>query len=262
VIQTIQYQNGQALSYVDAGEPGGFPILIQHGMIASIRTPGLFDRLAACGARPISIARPGYGESSPYEMRNIGEWGEVVAALVDELGFERFDVFGISSGAPYSYAIGRRFPDRTRNLFILNGTPALYDDDVLALWPYPSNRGASLAELQALAYELFFAHLSPADLERDDIRDSLANNCFGIAQDLKLRVLDWGFRLVEVQPRVYMRHNRADGAVSLKAAQMTAALLRDCRLEIRDEEEHFSQAVLDDFIREVMAEHYENWQRR
>jgi hypothetical protein len=42
-------------------------------LIASITDHHLFDRLLAAGIRLICIARPGYGESSPYVMANLGE---------------------------------------------------------------------------------------------------------------------------------------------------------------------------------------------
>lgn len=258
-VKTIfTYRGGYSLSFTESGNPGSIPLLIQHGMIASIDAPRLFDCLIEAGARLITIARPGYGESSPYIMKNIGEWGEIVSGLVDALGLEQFDVFGISSGAPYSYAIGHRFPDRVRRIFILSGTPALYDDRILSAWPYPVNKTAGLAELQKLAHNLFFAHLSQSDLEKDDIRDSMANDCFGIAQDLKIRCLDWGFTLDEIRPRVYMRHSRADESVPLVAAELTAGLLPNCRLEIREDDAHFSQEVLDDFISSVMTEHFKH----
>jgi pimeloyl-ACP methyl ester carboxylesterase len=252
-MKKICYQNRNLLSYAEAGDPNGHPILIQHGLIASIQDQHLFERLIETGARLISIARPGYGESSPYGMRNIGEWGEIVSVLVVELGLAQFDVFGISSGAPYSYAIGYRFPNRVRNLFILSGTPALFDEGVAAFWPYPLNQDADLAELQRLAYELFFAHLSPEDREKDDIRDSMRNSCFGIAQDFQLRCRDWGFPLSAVKARVWMRHSKADDAVPWITAERTAKLLPNCRLELREHDVHFSQEVLDDFIRTGMA---------
>jgi pimeloyl-ACP methyl ester carboxylesterase len=252
MIKMVRYKNGQALAYAEAGDPNGDPILIQHGMIASIKDHHLFDRLVESGARLIQMARPGYGESTPYEMKNIGEWADIVSALVDALGLAQFDVLGISSGAPYSYAIGYGFPDRVRNLYILSGTPALYDENVLSLWPYPVNKHASIAEMQALAAELFFSHLSKEDLEKDDIQDSMRNHCFGIAQDLKLRCVDWGFTLPEVKSRVAMRHSRADDAVPLVTAEMTAQMLPNCRLEIREHDVHFSQEVLDNFIREAI----------
>jgi len=114
MIQTVPYKNGNPLSYAEYGDKNGFPILIQHGLIASIRDAGIFDRLlqltASAGTfgktRLICIARPGYGESSPHKMSNIGEWGDIVSALVAELNLSHFDVLGMSSGAPYSYAIG------------------------------------------------------------------------------------------------------------------------------------------------------------
>jgi pimeloyl-ACP methyl ester carboxylesterase len=256
MIKTVQYQNGNLLSYAEAGDPNGYPILIQHGLIASIRDHALFERLIETGARLINIARPGYGESSPYGMRNIGEWGKIVSVLVDTLGLAQFDVLGISSGAPYSYAIGYQFPKRARNLFILSGTPALYDEKVASFWPYPVNQDAGLAELQTLAYTLFFAHLSQEDLEKNEIQDSMRNACFGIAQDFQLRCRDWGFALSEVKGRVLMRHSKADESVPWITVEMTARLLPNCRLELRENGAHFSRVVLDDFICTVMAGYY------
>lgn len=246
--KTARYKNGNTLSYAEVGDKNGDPILIQHGMIASINDPHLFERLIETGARLISIARPGYGESSPYVMKNIAEWGDIVSVLVDELGLSQFDVLGISSGAPYSYAIGYQFPDQVRNLFILSGTPALYDENVLSFWPYPVQKNASIAEMQKLAYELFFSHLSKEDMDKDEIKDSMMNGCFGIAQDLKLRCMDWGFQLSDVKGRVIMRHSKSDDSVPFITAEMTSKLLPNCRFEIRENDVHFSQEVFDNFI--------------
>jgi pimeloyl-ACP methyl ester carboxylesterase len=252
--QTLLYQRDQVLSYAEYGAPNGFPVLVQHGLIATISDAHLFQRLIDAGARVISIARPGYGGSSPYEMKDMAEWGEIVAALVAELRLSQFDVFGISSGAPYSYSIGYRFPDKARNLFILSGTPALFDADVLKVWPYPVSQNAGLAEMQKLAYDLFFSYLSPGDLQKDDVKDSMMNDCFGVAQDLRIRCMDWGFPLSGVKPPVVMRHSRADDSVPLAAAEITAGLLPRCRLEIRENDPHFSEAVVDDFIRSAMED--------
>ena len=253
MINIVRCKAGNTLAYADFGNPNGYPILIQHGLIASINEQSLFRMLIDTGMRLVCIARPGYGDSSPYEMRNIAEYADLVEVLVDELKLTRFDVLGISSGAPYSYALGFRFPDRVRNLFILSGTPALYDENVLSCWPYPVNKHASMVEMQKLAYELFFEHLTEEERSRDDIKDSMMYACFGVAQDLKLRCVDWGFQLSDIQGRVIMRHSRADEAVPLVTAQITCELLRDCRLEIRENDPHFSQKVLDDFINTVIT---------
>jgi pimeloyl-ACP methyl ester carboxylesterase len=251
-----QTKGGRTLSYADFGDPDGFPVLIQHGLIASIKDEHLFQRLADLGLRLISAARPGYGESAPYEMENIAEWGTIVSVIVNELALTRFDILGISSGAPYSYAIGYWYPERVRNIFILSGTPALFDARVLSHWPYPITPHASINEMQKLAQELFFSNVSAQDLAKNDIQDSMRYDCFGIAQDLKLRCIDWGFQLPAVKPRIFMRHSRSDQAVPLVTAELTARSLPNCQLEIREEDVHFSQEVLDDFIATTMAGFY------
>lgn len=252
--QIAMYKEGNCLSYVEYGDKNGYPILIQHGLIATITDSYLFERLIQSGTRLIAIARPGYGESSPYRMANIGEWADIVSVLIDSLRLSHFDVLGMSSGAPYSYAIGYKFPNLVRNIFIFSGIPALYDANIISHWPYPVTKNADIAEMEKLAHELFFSHLSKEDLTRNDIKDSMSNDCFGIAQDLKLRCMDWGFNLADVTASVYMRHSKSDNAIT---AEMTSRLLPNCKLELRENEEHFSKELLDNFIRTVMIGHYE-----
>ena len=158
----------------------------------------------------------------------------------------------MSSGAPYAYALGYKFPQQVRNLYIFSGTPALYDKTVLAHWPYPANQEATLPELEQLAHELFFSNLSAADLENKAIQDSMMNHGFGIAQDLQLRCRDWGFSLSEVRAKVFMQHSRTDESVPFITAELTSRLLPNCILDIRDSGAHFSDEALDDFIRTTM----------
>ncbi len=86
-----------------------------------IKDHSLFNRLYQLGARVICISRPGYGLSTPYTLNNIGEWGDIVAYLVEELRLPQIDVLGMFSGEPYSYSIGRAFPDKVRNINIFSG---------------------------------------------------------------------------------------------------------------------------------------------
>jgi pimeloyl-ACP methyl ester carboxylesterase len=251
-----QYNNGSILAYAEYGDPTGDPILVQHGLIASIDDGNLFEQLIKLGTRLICIARPGYGESSPLVMANMAEWGKIVSGLVAELGISRCDVLGMSSGAPYSYAIGRAIPDIVRNIFIFSGTPALYDLKIRALWPYQANPNASMTELQILARGLFFSNLSSNDLNQRSIKDSLANNCFGVAQDLRLRFIDWGFTLDELKANVFMEHSKEDKDVPFSTALLTSQLLPKCKFSVRENGPHFSQDALENFIASVMAEHY------
>lgn len=250
---SARYKGEHIISYAEYGDNDGYPIVINHGLIASITDSHLFERLIQIGAHLICIARPGYGASSPYEMRAIAEWGDIVSVLVGELNLSQFDVLGMSSGAPYSYAIGYKFPEKVRNIYVFSGIPALYDEEILLDWPYEVNRNATIADLQKLAHELFFSSLTPEDLGKAGIRDSMMHDCFGIAQDFKLRCVDWGFRLSDVKQNVYMRHSRLDEAVPFITAFLTSKLLPKCQLEVKETGEHFSMNALDDFIRVVIA---------
>jgi len=256
--RSIRYKKEYAISYVQYGNTNGFPILIDHGLIASIDDYDLFDGLIRLGAHVICVARPGYGESSPYEMHSFGEWADIVSVLIAELDLSQFDILGMSSGAPYSYAIGHRFQEKVRNLYIFSGIPALYDKEILSRWPYEMKANASLAELEAVAHNLFFSQLSQEDLGKNAIRDSMMNNCFGVAQDFKLRCTDWGFRLQDICRNVYMQHSKADEAVPYITAYLTSKLLPNCRLETREQGEHFSPEILDEFIENVIAEKLED----
>jgi pimeloyl-ACP methyl ester carboxylesterase len=248
----ILYKREKYLSFVNYGAPDGFPILIQHGLIASIEDVDLFKSLIHNHLRLVSIARPGYGESTPYEMHSFVEWGEIVNPLVQALGLDQFDILGMSSGAPYSYALGYYFPWKVRNIFIFSGIPALYDEKVLKDWPYPSLRNQSLAELESLAKELFFQNLTEEDLQKNDIRDSVAHHYFGVAQDLRLRFIDWGFSLSDVKAKVFMRHSKTDDSVPYQTAIRTAQILPNCELELLETGPHFSAEALNDFIQRTI----------
>jgi pimeloyl-ACP methyl ester carboxylesterase len=253
--QTIRYKNDYLLSFTEYGNRNGYPILIQHGLIASILDYGIFKRLVDFGARLVCIARPGYGQSSPYIMHDIAAWGEIVSYLVDELKLSKFDVFGMSSGAPYSYSLGRRFSDQVRNIYIFSGIPALYDERIASYWPFEVKRDASINEMKKVAQDVFFSGITGADLARNDIKDSMANDCFGIAQDLKIRSANWGFSVSDVAQPVFMRHSRMDGEVPCITAWMTSKRLPNCRFEIIESNVHFSDETLDNFIKEVILPH-------
>jgi pimeloyl-ACP methyl ester carboxylesterase len=253
--QTISYKNGYSLSYAQYGDNHGFPVLIQHGIIASIDDYHLFDNLIKAGAHLICIARPGYGESSPYVMHSFAEWAEIVAPLLEELKLNQFDVLGMSSGTPYSYALGNRFPDKIRHIYIFSGIPALYDDIVLSHWPYEMAKDKDMSFMETLAHELFFSHVSQDDLQHNDIRDSMMNNGFGVAQDLRLRSMDWGFRMSDVKAPVFMRHSKSDDNIPYETAVRTAELLPHCTLELLETGPHFSEEALDDFIKTTMLKH-------
>jgi len=248
-------KNGCQLSYTDYGTRNGYPVLIQHGLIASIEEEDVFESLIRSHARLICIARPGYGDSSPSILESFAGWAELISPLTRELKLDQFDILGMSSGAPYGYSIASRFSHQVRNLYVFSGIPALYDEVVLSHWPYEMNKNASFEDMERLAHELFFSNLTADDLKQKDIRDSMRNRSFGVAQDLWLRTRDWGFRLSDVRAKVFMRHSKCDDSVAFETAVRTAELLPNCELELLETGPHFSKEALDDFIRTMILKH-------
>ncbi|ULQ60633.1 alpha/beta hydrolase [Brucepastera parasyntrophica] len=256
MIQKIPYKDGHSLAYAEYGNKNGFPILLQHGLVASIRDYALLDRLIKTGARVICIARPGYGESSPSIMNKFADWSEVIGALIQELQLSYFDILASSSGAPYGYSIGAGFPDNVRNIYVFSGTPALYDDVVLTYWPYPVNKDLNQEEAENTVAEVYFPGIQPETAENDDIRDSMMNRCFGVAQDQRIKYLDWGFVLPEVKSRVFMQHSRTDDVIPYRCAVRTSQLLPNCSFELLGDGPHFSPEAFEQFIEKTIAVHF------
>jgi len=251
MIKKFNYSGENVLAYNDFGNRSGFPILVQHGTIASIKDTGYFDNLGKI-ARIICIARPGYGESSPYKLQNLFEYGTITAKLVKELGIDKLDILASSAGALYGYAIAKACSDKTRNVYVYSGTPALYDSEVQKNWPFPITKEITVEDSQKIAFEVFFSHFSEKEKEQDFIKDSMANNCFGEGQNLRLRFKDWGFTLSEIKAKVYMQHSKKDEVIPYILAERTAKILRDCEFELLEDGSHFSEDGYKLFLQETV----------
>src|SRR5262249_37843434 len=62
--------------------------------------------------RIIGIDRPGYGNAPAEPNHTLRSVAESTAALMDDLGVDRFAVIGVSGGGPYALASGAFLPDR------------------------------------------------------------------------------------------------------------------------------------------------------
>ena len=121
--------DGRSLAFVERGAAEGAPVIVCHG------TPGSrFARhpdpeiYARHGVRMVAYDRPGYGGSDPLEGRSVADAAADVAAIADELGFERFAVVGGSGGAPHALACGALLGDRVLRVGAMV-TPAPSDTD-------------------------------------------------------------------------------------------------------------------------------------
>jgi poly(3-hydroxyoctanoate) depolymerase len=107
----------QTLRYVDAGVPGAARTLLMfNGIGASLETATHF--IAGFeSTRVIAFDAPGVGDSPvprlPYRLR---EFVRLAARLLDELGVDAVDVFGVSWGGAAAQEFAICYPRRCRTL--------------------------------------------------------------------------------------------------------------------------------------------------
>ncbi len=136
--------DGRAIGYGDYGDPSGVPVFFFHGWPSSRYQAKLLHELAAeRGLRVIAPDRPGVGLSDPLPSRGFSHWPQDVAGLADALGIERFRIYGLSGGAPYTLATAAALPDRVIAAAIVCGAPPFADpaDRVNMHWGYRTLSG-------------------------------------------------------------------------------------------------------------------------
>ncbi|MGC7097346.1 alpha/beta fold hydrolase [Amycolatopsis lurida] len=118
--------SGGRIAYTARGS--GEPLVVPAAWIATLE-PGSQDPALRAFEAPISADRmlvqydaPGCGLSDPWPVPwSLDAEIEVLGAVADELGLDRFALFGVSSAAPTALAFTARNPDRVSRLIIYGG---------------------------------------------------------------------------------------------------------------------------------------------
>jgi pimeloyl-ACP methyl ester carboxylesterase len=171
--------DGRTLRVYDSGDPDGHPIFGLHG------TPGCgrlrqsaIDSAGDNGLRLLSHDRPGYGGSSRQPGRLIRDVAADVATIADQLGIDRFGVWGISGGGPHALACAALLPERVIAAVSI-ASPAPIDADGLDYFADMGDMNAEEVEILAKGAEHHIAWLrEQADAMQtgsaEDLRTALA----------------------------------------------------------------------------------------
>jgi poly(3-hydroxyalkanoate) depolymerase len=105
----------------------GPPLLIITGLGASLELAAPFEHeLNRLGIQTVSYDAPGVGSSTPYpwprRMRGVARTAE---RLLDALGYETVDVFGVSLGGVVAQQLAYQAPRRVRRLVLAATGPGL-----------------------------------------------------------------------------------------------------------------------------------------
>jgi pimeloyl-ACP methyl ester carboxylesterase len=229
--------DGRVLALEEWGDPSGRPVLYLHGTPLSrlARHPddAMFRRR---GIRLITYDRPGYGNSSPLRDRRVADAASDVAAIADFLGLRRFQVFGVSGGAPHALACAALLPGRVNRVAGL-ACPAPFDAVGLDWHVGLIEMNHAEAVAAAQGRDVLEAHVKatlaadlPAllpDIEqpvlsRPEIRamisasyaEGMRPGLDGALDDtMALYALPWGFDLATITVPVYLWHGGLDTLV-------------------------------------------------
>lgn len=127
----VRSGDGRVVHVYADGDPDGPLLIYHHGTPLSGLLPSLWAQVAqAAGVRLVSFDRSGYGGSDRHAGRTIADVVADTAAVADNVGGERFLVFGQSGGGPYALGCAALLPARVIAAASMSG-PAPFDADGL-----------------------------------------------------------------------------------------------------------------------------------
>jgi poly(3-hydroxyoctanoate) depolymerase len=123
------------IRFVDAGgvrlrtsvRGSGRPLLLITGLGASLDLAQPFEReLSARGVQVVSFDAPGVGRSARYRQpKRMPGIARTVGRMIDELGYDRVDVLGVSLGGVVAQQLAHQAPARVRRLVLAATGPGV-----------------------------------------------------------------------------------------------------------------------------------------
>jgi pimeloyl-ACP methyl ester carboxylesterase len=261
-VDTLTLSDGRTLTYDVYGDPGGTPVIFNHGLSDSrlIRNPD--DALtASLGVRVVVADQPGVGGSTPSKNRRMVDWGEDMEQLADALGLERFNVAGHSGGGPHALSIAVRMPDRVGRVVLASPVAPLDEPGMAKLMINKDLKliaklhhlhhlikwGSDLSAKKALKDMPSFVEATAKDDASDAdtfLKEPAQRAMFeasftaGMEQggegmyEMTLALWDWGFEPEDVTQHVELFYGDADQLLDPKMPLHLAERLPDCATHV------------------------------
>jgi pimeloyl-ACP methyl ester carboxylesterase len=265
----VSRSDGSVIAVEVAGEQGGTPVLLCHGLADSRLSVHLFTQAAReLGLRLVAPDRPGIGGTDPRRLPRLADWAEDAALVLDALAVESAAVLGISGGGPFAAACAARLPGRIRSLTLVSalgppGWPArgMAPGQRVALQAArhaPALGGWFLGRLAVLArrHPRLFLRLAASELPGTDRRaigqpgmreaflagyaEAFRCGSGGVAQDLRVLTRPWGFELDSITVPAWVHHGDADTTVPPQHARLFAEAIPGAQLQLHHGYGHFS----------------------
>ena len=128
-VQELVLTDGRRVHYIDDGEPDWLPVVFTGGLGTSVRVIRLLDFLRSMREtlqiRVITVERNGFGQTEYDPDLDMADFSEDVEAVLSHVGVDKFAVFGISGGGPYTAKIASRNTNRLLSVHMAATSPSL-----------------------------------------------------------------------------------------------------------------------------------------
>jgi pimeloyl-ACP methyl ester carboxylesterase len=231
----------------------GFPVVYHHG------TPNLGappEPLFTEGVRWIGYDRPGYGDAPAEPGRDIASAAVHTARVADELGLDRFAVFGHSGGGPHALACAALLGDRVTAAVSVSGL-APWGAEGLDWFAGMSEPGSLRAAAQGRAakeaYEAAPPETDPGFIAADwaalegvwgwfgkVVGPAMAAGPAALIDDDLAYVGAWGFDPSLIAVPALLVHGGSDAMVPSSHSEWLAARVPGAELRISPADGHIS----------------------
>jgi pimeloyl-ACP methyl ester carboxylesterase len=271
------------LAYAEYGTPDGLPVIYCHGFPGSRLEASLADEPARrIGIRLLAPDRPGFGRSDFLPGRRFSDWPRDVVDLADQLKLNRFDVLGVSGGAPYALACGQALGPRVRHIGLVCGlgeltsskdTEGMNAAAAAAIrfqigwprfghWTYRHIIGRVLRSHPERIFRILLGHAPPADREvlsdpavRNRLIRSFAEafdqGTAGPAHEICLITQPWDIDLNSVRQPVTLWHGEDDRTVPVAMGRRHESHLPHISAYLLENEGHFS--IIIRYLKDILS---------
>lgn len=107
------------VEYVEVGD--GPVVVTVHGAMGGYdQSLILAQTIGSAGYRYVALSRPGYLGTPLDSGRTSGQQGDLIAALLDEMGVAKAGIFAVSGGGPSALQFGLRHPNRCAGMVLVS----------------------------------------------------------------------------------------------------------------------------------------------
>ncbi|MEM1254599.1 MAG: alpha/beta fold hydrolase [Cyanobacteria bacterium P01_H01_bin.21] len=260
--QFIHLKNGK-IAYQIYGQ-GQQTLILFHGLLGSSwLSDEWVQAIEQADVRCIVLERPGYGDSSIFSIDCVADWNIIFAQVINALKIQSTLAVGCSAGAVYAYATAFAFPDIITRVWVLDGVPAVFLDNVIRHYSHDDQAtyhrflARPIAEIQddyAMWIKAFSEQQSNNPHMLNILKDARANHYIGMARESQLQIRPWGFDISAIQQPVTLWHAENDAMVPYNAArEMThvlpnSTLMAAQDLDVSPEQTIHSESISQGFL--------------